>query len=176
MHAYAHACMHMRMCAYALSHVTLTCTRYPYLQIISPPSLLEFKCVAMALKIKNDGAYLRELDFDFLGFDEMELFQPTTPWFDKEIRGSIPPRRGPLSARDLKMNVHFTKKRISTYDLEPKLREFLKSFAPLVSDLYSCSHKIQSMILKVSSDIVAMKGVLHSAQRKYKQEYHRVYC
>ncbi len=126
-----------------------------------------FKCVAMALKIKNDGAYLRDLDFDFLGFDEMELFQPTTPWLDKEIPGSNPPRRGPLSARDLKMNVHFTKNRISTYDLEPKLREFLKSFAPLISGLSSSSHKIQSMILKVSGDIVDMKGVLRSTHRKY---------
>ncbi len=131
----------------------------------------------MALKIKNDGAYLRELNFDFLGFNEMELFQPTTPWFDKDIPGSNPPRSGPLIARDLKMNVHFTKKRISTYDLEPKLREFLKSFAPpLISDLSSSSHKIQSMILRVSGDIVAMKGVLRSAQCKYKQEYYRIYC
>ena len=136
----------------------------------------EFKCVAMALKIKNNEAYLRDLNFNFLGFDGMELFQPTTPWSEKEIPGN-PPRSGPLGARDLKMNVHFTKKHISAYNLEPKLREFLMSFTPqTISSLSSSeSHKIRSMILKVSGDIIDMKGVLRSTHRKYKQEYHRIF-
>ena len=75
------------------------------------------------------------------------------------------------------MNEHFTKQCISDFNLEPKLKEFLMSFTPTISSSSlssSESHKIQSMILKVSGDIIDMKGVLCSTHCKYKQEYHRI--
>lgn len=130
----------------------------------------------MALKLKTDSAHFRDLNFDFLGFDGMELFQPTAVWGKKMIPGTQ--MFAPLNVGDLKMDEHFTKRPISDFNLEPKLKEFLKSFTPttIPNSVYGReSHKIQSAILKVSSDIIDMKGVLRSTHRKYKQEYHRIF-
>ena len=67
---------------------------------LSLSKLQESKCAAMVLKMKTDSAYLRDLNFDFLGFDRMELFQPRTSWSRKTIPAT-PPRSALLNVRDL---------------------------------------------------------------------------
>ena len=122
----------------------------------------------MAAKRKPNAQYYRDLTFEFLGFDKMELYQPRADWSPNVYQTKEGyPKKKLLSARDLTLDTHFTKTAASGTVIVG-LKSFLESIRYLPSTTHEAS--IQSQILTVSGDIMECSNLLYKSCGKYKQE------
>jgi len=103
----------------------------------------------MAVKRKN-GDYYKNMDFNFLEFERMQVFQPVEKWDPKFVYVDGKKKEKKLCATDLAMETHFQMKKPSSTVIGG-LKRFLASFTPVI---HSPSRSIQAQLLTVSADIL----------------------
>ena len=125
----------------------------------------------MAAKRKTNTQYYHDLKFEFLGFDEMELYQPTADWLPNVYKTKDGhPKKKLLSARDLTLDTHFTKMTAPGMVIKG-LKSFLESIRYFPDPSTTHEASIQSQILTISGDIMECSNLLYKSCGKYKQEY-----
>ena len=125
----------------------------------------------MASERRSDAHYYKNLSFDFLNCERMELYQPSPTWnLFSYVKDGVTKRRR-LTARDLDLNHHFTKDTLPQ-NVTDGLKKFLGSLKPLVGVRETeVRASIQSQILTVSGDIIGCSDLLRKSSGKYKQEH-----